>query len=75
MTCFEGIGGDVVTEAIGCAGRVNVDLIFFGNGLMSRARGCTEGAETGSFAEDGSSSSCAWSGFFSEGLASGATTG
>ena len=72
-TCLGAIGGDV-TEAIGRAGRANVDLIFFGNGLMSGATGCTEGAETGSFAEDGSSS-FAWSGFFSDDLASGATTG
>jgi hypothetical protein len=74
-TCLGAIGGDVVTEAIGCAGRTNTGLIFFGNGLMSGAKGCTEGAETGSFAEDGSSSSFVWSGFFSDDLASGATTG
>jgi hypothetical protein len=73
-TCLGAIGGDV-TEAVCRAGRANVDLIFFGNGLMSGARGCTEGAKTGSFAEDDSRRFFAWSGFFSDDLVSGATTG
>jgi hypothetical protein len=72
-TCLGAICGDV-TEAIGRAGRANTGLIFFGNGLVSEAKGCTESAETGSFTKAGSSS-FAWSGFFSDDLASGATTG
>jgi hypothetical protein len=73
-TCPGAIGDDV-TESIGRVGRASVDLIFFGNGLISGARGCVEGAKTGSFAEDGSGGSLAWSGFFSDDLALGATTG